>query len=60
MILVGVFAFAWKKKKKNEIAFVEIDWKKGKFNNETMFCFEGENAVQRANKARNGIIKFCQ
>lgn len=60
MLLVGVFAFAWRKKKKNEMAFVEIDWKKGKFDNETMFCFEGKDAAQKANTARNGLIKLAE
>lgn len=59
MILVGVFAFAWRKKKKNEMAFVEIDWKSGKFDNETLFCFQGKDAMQKANTARNALIKVC-
>lgn len=59
VVLVGIWALAWKKKKKNEMAFIEIDWKAGKFNNETIFVFEGNNAVQRANTCRNTLMKIC-
>lgn len=59
LILVGVFAFAWKKKKKNEIASVTIYWSMGKFNQETIFIFEGKDAMQKANTARNELMKMC-
>lgn len=56
-LLVGVFALAWKKKKKNELAFLAIDWKQGKFEHSTIFSYEGKNAMQDANTARNKLIK---
>lgn len=59
MLLVGVFAFAWKKKKKDESAFVTITWSKGKFEQNTTFMFEGKNAYMRANVARNNLINMC-
>lgn len=59
VLLVGVFALAWKKKKKNELAFVVIEWKEGKFNNSTTFSFEGTDAMSKANIARNALIKHC-
>lgn len=60
MVLVGIFALAWKKKKKNEMAFVNIVWKKGEFENDTTFMFQGKDAAQKANKARNELIKICE
>lgn len=59
-ILVGVFALAWRKKKKNELAFVTIDWNDGKFEHSTIFSFEGINAMQKANTARNALIKILR
>ena len=59
VFLVGIYALAWKKKKKNEIAIVDIEWHKGKFKNNTLFCFEGKDSFQKANKTRNNIIKIC-
>lgn len=59
LLLVGVFALAWQKKEKSEMAFVEIQWHQGKFDHQTLFCFEGDGAFQRANKARNLLIKIC-
>jgi len=58
LFLVGIFAFAWKKKKKNELAFVAIEWKE-KFEHNTVFSFEGKEAMQNANSARNQLIKLC-
>ena len=58
LLLVGIFAFAWKKKKKNELAFVTIEWKE-KFEHNTVFSFEGKEAMQNANSARNQLIKLC-
>lgn len=59
VILVGIFALAWRKKKKNELAFVVIEWKKGKFEHTTTFSFEGKDAMQSANASRNKIINIC-
>jgi hypothetical protein len=60
LLTVGVFALAWKKKKKDELAFITIEWKDGKFNHETIFEFEGKEAMQKANIARNQLIKISR
>lgn len=59
LALVGIFAFAWKKKKKNEVAFLDIVWKKGRFGHDTIFMFQGHNALIMANTTRNDLIKMC-
>lgn len=59
MILVGIFAFAWKKKKKNESAYLTIFWNDGKFDQETTFMFEGKKSLEKANTARNRLMKMC-
>jgi len=58
IFLVGVFALAWTKKKKNELAFLTIEWFNGRFDNSTIFSFEGTNAMQAANTARNKLIRI--
>ena len=60
ILLVGIFAWGWKKKKKNEMAFLIIEWKRGKFDNATTYSFEGKDAFQKANTARNKLISFCE
>lgn len=60
VLLVGVFALAWRKKKKNEIAFVVINWNDGRFDHATTFSFDGKDAMQLANTARNNLISMCQ
>lgn len=60
VLLVGVFALAWRKKKKNELAFVVIDWNDERFDHSTTFSFEGSNAMQLANTSRNELIKICK
>jgi len=57
LLLVGVFAFAWKKNKKNEMAFVTITWKE-KFDYNATFCFEGKDARHKANVARSQLISL--
>lgn len=59
VLLVGVFALAWRKKKKNELAFVTIEWNDGRFDHDTLFKFEGKNAMQEANTKRNCLIRLC-
>jgi len=56
VLLVGVFALAWKKNKKKNHAYLSIDWYDGRFNHSTLFSFEDENAMSSANKARNSLI----
>lgn len=57
LLLVGIFAFALKKKKKNEIAYLIIEWDDGRFEHETIFEFEGSSAMTRANTSRNTLIR---
>jgi hypothetical protein len=56
VLLIGIFALAWRKNKKNEMAFVVIEWNDGKFNHSTTFAYEGKDAMQRANTDRNRLI----
>ena len=60
VLLVGVFALAWRKNKKIEHSFVTITWKDGQFEHQTIFSFEGKEAITKANTARNEIIKMCR
>lgn len=60
MIAVGIFAFAWKKKKVDEISYLIIEWNDGKFDHETVFEFSGKGAVQKCNEARNKLIKIAK
>lgn len=58
ILLVGIFALGWKKKKKNELAFVTIEWNDGRFKHSAIFSFEGKDAMQKANTARNRLLKI--
>jgi hypothetical protein len=58
VFLVGVFALAWKKKKKNEMGFITIEWNDGKFNHSTVFSTEGKDALQNANTVRNKLYRL--
>lgn len=58
LLLTGVFAFAWKKKTKQECAYLIIEWNQSQFNNETIFEFEGVGSIQRANTLRNKFINY--
>lgn len=60
LLLTGLFAFALKKKKKNELAYLVIEWNDGKFEHETIFEFEGKEAIQNANTARNKLIRLVR
>lgn len=60
LAIAGVFAFALKKKKKDELAYLSIKWKQGKFQHETFFEFEGKGAMSMANKARNCLISIIE
>ncbi len=60
LLAVGVFAFALKKKKKTELAYLTIEWNDGRFDHDTIFEFEGAGAMQKANTARNQIMKFVR
>jgi hypothetical protein len=57
MLLVGIFAFAWKKKTKNSQYYVVIEWNDGRFDHSTAFLFEQSKS---ANVFRNSIIKWAR
>jgi hypothetical protein len=57
VLLVGIFALAWRKKTKNESAYVIIDWTDERFEHSTSFLFEGKGSNTRANTCRNWLIK---
>lgn len=60
-IMLGALgALAFKKKVKTETAYLTIDWNDGRFDHETSFEFSGNGAFQRANHARNRLIKLCR
>ena len=58
VLLVGLFALAWKKKKKNELYFVSITWKEGNFTHDTIFSFEGNDSSSNANLTRNKLMRL--
>jgi len=60
MAMVGVFAFALKKNKKNEIAYLTISWNDGRFDHDTIFEFQGIGSMAKANQIRNRMIKEIQ
>lgn len=60
LLMTGIFAFAWRKEKKNELAYLTIEWNDGRFDHETIFEFEGYGSMQKANTARNNIIKIVR
>ena len=60
LLAVGIFAFALKKKQKNELAYLTIKWNDGKFDHETIFEFSGTSAAELGNAARNKIIRKMQ
>lgn len=58
LLLTGIFAFAWKKKTKQECAYVVIEWNQAQFKHETIFEFEGKGSIERANTLRNKFINY--
>ena len=60
LFFVGIFALAWKKKKKEELAFIIVEWNDGKFDHSTTFSTEGKDSMQKANGIRNHLIKLCR
>ena len=60
MLMVGVFAFALKKKKKEELSYLVIEWSDGKYKHATMFEFIKRGAMERSNKARNALIRLTK
>lgn len=60
MLAIGLFAFAVKKKKKNELAYLVIEWSDSGFDHETVFEFEGLGSIQKANTLRNKLINHLK
>ena len=60
VLLVGVFALAWKKNKKNSLALLVIGWNDGKFDQETIFQYTGDDAISKANNAKIKIQQLCR
>ena len=56
-LALGILAFAWQKKKKDEQAYLVIEWNDGRFDHDTIFEYTGIGSTQKANEARNKIIK---
>lgn len=56
VLLTGVFALAWKKKKKNELSYLTVFWNDGRFDHETVFEFESKDSLSIANATRNKLI----
>ena len=57
LFTIGLFAFAAKKKVKDELAYIIIDWNDGRFDHKTIFEYEGKGSTEVANKSRNKIIR---
>ena len=57
LLLVGVFALAWQKNKKNEMAFLILKLNDGRFDHECIFQFNGKDAISTANAKRNVLIR---
>ena len=46
-----------KKKKKKQMAFVTINWTDGQSDHSTVFSFEGKDAMQKANIAKDNFLR---
>jgi len=57
LVTLGLFAFAFPTHKKNELAYLTVQWNDGRFSHETYFELAGQLAVQTANTTRNLLIK---
>lgn len=60
MALVGLFAFALKKKEKKNLAYLVINWNDGRFDFETFFETDNNNAMQEMNTVKNQLIKIVR
>lgn len=56
LLLVGIFALAWRKKDVKNSVFLIIEWQGGTFTHETIFEFGSNNAFQSANIIKNKLI----
>lgn len=57
MLMVGVFAFAWKKKKINTCIYLNLVWNYKGIKYETIFENTEPNAIEAFNKAKNYIVE---
>jgi hypothetical protein len=57
LLTVGIFAFAAKKKKVTSLYYISIEWLSGKFKTETIFEFDGKDALINANKCKSYIME---
>lgn len=57
LALVGVFAWAIKKKEKHVLYYTTIVNSNGRFTNEVVFEFEGEKAMMDSTRLKNEIVK---
>ncbi|MEI6683446.1 MAG: hypothetical protein WCO44_12490 [Bacteroidota bacterium] len=60
LLLTGVFAFGLKKKKKNDLSYLVIEWQDRNFTHQTTFEFTEKGAMERSNKARNALIRLTR
>lgn len=59
-LLVGVAALAWKKKRKEEKAFLNIQWKEGNFSHNTLFEYSRSGSMSKANTNRNQLLRLIK
>ena len=57
LLLVGIFALAWRKKNKNPLAYITIQWNDGKFDHDTVFEFKN---IEEANKVYGELVKAAR
>ncbi|MGV0927174.1 HIRAN domain-containing protein [Empedobacter sp. ULE_I145] len=55
LLVVGIFAFALKKKEKLDLLYLIIEYDREGFTNEVVFEFEGKSLIKFANEAKNKI-----
>ena len=60
LLLVGVFAFAAKKKEVHPDFYSIVSWSDGRFDFNTIFEYSGPNANTLANKSCNEIVNACR
>lgn len=60
MALFGLFAFAMKKSKKDEFAYLVIDWNDGRDDHATVFEYQGRGSTSKANGDRNVILRMIR
>ena len=62
LLLVGIFAFALKKKEKLDLLYLIIEYDREGFTNEVVFEFEGKSVIgfanESKNKLQNAVINF--